>query len=147
MRVRTALLVTPLAAGSIVLALWNLVYAYVVMTSLHFNDFGKFYYSTVAFLDGRDMYDPSPATLIPVGRPGQDVAARQFLNMNPPHFHLLMLPLAGLKPSWALTVWAVASLACFFVTLKAIGRALGVTLTPVQQALLVFAFLGFAGTT
>ena len=61
---------------------------------LHMNDFGKFYYSARLFLDGQDMYGPSPATEIPVG----ETETRQFLNMNPPHFHLLILPFALLSP-------------------------------------------------
>jgi hypothetical protein len=147
MRARTAFLVVPLAAACIVLAAWNLTYAYVVMTTLHFNDFGKFYYSAVAFREGRDLYAPSPATLVPVARPGQPAQTKEFLNMNPPHFHLLVLPLAGLKPSSALAIWAIASLASLVATLKLVGRALAIRLTPVQQALALLGFLGFAGTT
>ena len=40
----------------------------VMYTHLHMNDFGKFYYSAQFFLQGQDMYAPSPATEIPVGR-------------------------------------------------------------------------------
>lgn len=88
---------------------WVVVYQAAMVqfmfTKLNMNDFGKFYYSARYFLDGRDMYGPSPATEIPVG----EHETRQFWNMNPPHFHLLMLPLANLTPQAALGVWGIAN--------------------------------------
>src|SRR5437870_572685 len=63
------------------------------MIDLHMNDFGKFYYSALAYRAGRDMYAPTAATDIGYGT----TLGMQFLNMNPPHFQLLMLPLALLQ--------------------------------------------------
>ena len=59
-----------------------------VMLRYEMNDFGKFYHSALYFLQGRDLYAASPATLIPVS----NAEWRQFTNMNPPHFHLVVLP-------------------------------------------------------
>src|SRR5688572_20635915 len=101
-----------LAIGIVVLgAIWICLtyYAAVVQfmfTKMHMNDFGKFYYSTRLFLEGQDMYGVSPATGIEVA----ENEVRQFWNMNPPHFHLLLLPLARLPPIPAFAVWGGLSL-------------------------------------
>lgn len=100
------------AIGYVVVGLIALVLGYqaivvrLMFSGLNMNDFGKFYYSARYFLDGQDMYGPSPATEIPVG----ENESRQFWNMNPPHFHLLLLPLAGRSPGWALTIWGAFNL-------------------------------------
>ena len=89
-------------AGLIGLWLWYYgVLARNMAGELQMNDFGKFYYSSRAFLDGTDMYGPNPATAVPVTH----AETRQFWNMNPPHFHLLILPLARLPPLVALALW------------------------------------------
>src|SRR5262245_3978113 len=67
----------------------------------HMSDFGKFYYAARAFLDGQPMYGPTPATAT-VLRPGLTI---QLWDMNPPHFHLLILPLARLDPLPAILTW------------------------------------------
>jgi alpha-1,2-mannosyltransferase len=85
--------------------LWDVVLVR-VMVALNMNDFGRFYYSARAYLAGQDMYAPSPAT--PLGA-GQIAGAQQLLNLNPPHFHVFVLPLALLAPSVAVTLWMVAS--------------------------------------
>jgi hypothetical protein len=97
--------------------LWDLVLVRVMVT-LNMNDFGRFYYSARAFLAGQDMYAPSPAT--PLGA-GQIGGAQQLLNLNPPHFHLLVLPLAQLSPNVAVTVWMLASTCALVVSLLVIG--------------------------
>jgi alpha-1,2-mannosyltransferase len=98
----------------------------VMAHELHMNDFGKFYYSARAYLDGRDMYGPTPATAIPVGG-GQ---TKEFWNLNPPHFHLLILPLAMLPPTGALALWFAASAFCLTMSVLLIARELGVQWTP-----------------
>src|SRR5262245_54885499 len=105
--------------------LFYLVLGVYMVQRLHMNDFGKFYYSTRLFLDGQDMYGPSPATEIPVS----ETESRQFLNMNPPHFHLLILPFAILSPANALALWAVVNLIALFLSLRAIARELHIEWT------------------
>jgi hypothetical protein len=87
---------------------------------LNMNDFGKFYFSARAFLEGGDMYGPSPATKIPVG-PSE---TREFWNMNPPHFHLLVLPLARLQPFTGLLVWSLISVAAYISSARLVVRTL-----------------------
>jgi len=112
------------------------------MMELHMNDFGKFYYSARAFLDGAGMYAPSPATGVGIGA----AAHLQFLNMNPPHFHLIVLPFAMLPPDQAAIVWMVASLIALMLSLALIGRELGITWTPFSMLLLGLGVLSFSGT-
>lgn len=115
-------LVTALAVT--VLLLWlgyQLLLGRYMYTALHMNDFGKFYYSTRLFLGGGDMYGPSPATGIPVGP--REVL--HFWNMNPPHFHLLLIPLAYLRPAWAFAGWWAAGLVALFVSVRIIAREAG----------------------
>jgi len=111
-----------------VLALWTLYYAAIVrfmFTELHMNDFGKFYFSARLFLDGEDMYGPSPATELPVG---EDEIGR-FWNLNPPHFHLILLPLARLAPGPALAAWAAINLVALVACLWLITRELALRWT------------------
>lgn len=107
----------------------------VMYLHLHMNDFGKFYYSAQLFLEGKDMYGPSLATEIPVTR----YETRQFLNMNPPHFHFLILPLALLPPAWAISIWFLASLLALLVAARAVSRELDWRWTPRRVAWAVFA--------
>ena len=92
--------------------LFYLVLGVYMVRQLHMNDFGKFYYSAKLFLDGQDMYGPSPATEIPIS----DTESRQFLNMNPPHFHFLMLPFAVMGPMNAFALWVVVNLIALFLS-------------------------------
>ena len=92
----------------------------VMFTVLHMNDFGKFYYSARAFLDGGDMYGPNPATAVPVSA----TETRQLWNMNPPHFHVLVLPLARLSPLPAYVIWSIESLIALVLSVAVITREL-----------------------
>lgn len=110
-----------------------------VMIGLHMNDFGKFYYSARAFLEGQDMYAPSPAT-------DMQEMGQQLLNMNPPHFHVLVLPLATLDPSQALALWMGASIFALVLSLLMIGREVGYRATRQRVLLIVLASLAFSGS-
>jgi hypothetical protein len=113
------------------------------MTSLlHMNDFGKFYYSAQAFLDGGDMYAPNPATNLRF----VEAPELQFLNMNPPHFHLLVLPLARLPPDVAVTVWLAVSLMALIVSVLIISREFEVVWTAAGVLTAAAGALAFAGT-
>jgi alpha-1,2-mannosyltransferase len=118
------------------------VLARAMVEQYHLNDFGKFYYAARLFLAGEDMYGPNPATSMYVG-PGLE---HEFLNVNPPHFHLLLLPLAPLAPMTALVIWAIASLAALAFCLRLIVRELGVRLTPARVLWSALALLSFAAT-
>lgn len=92
-----------------VLILYNAVFFATMKNTLHFNDFGKFYDSAVAYLDHEDMYGPTPATAIEVSQS----EVQQFWNLNPPHFELLM------RRSWTFLGqphgWASATVGSVYV--------------------------------
>ena len=118
-------LIRGIAVAVVVLLIAFLVAYHAAVTrfmysQLHMNDFGKFYYSARLFLDGADMYATNPATKIPVAA-GE---TRQFLNMNPPHFHLVMLPLALLAPAPALGVWLGINLLALALSIGIVTREL-----------------------
>ena len=95
---------TQLGSGYAIVLL--LVYNYVLLrtaASFSWNDFGKFYYATLNWRSGLSMYAPTVATSLPVSTG----LRLQFLDMNPPHFHLLLLPLVTLPIGTAARVWLV----------------------------------------
>lgn len=133
------------AAVLVLCAAWVSYYvilARAMVEQYHLNDFGKFYYSAQMFLAGQDMYAPNRATSMYVG-PGLE---HTFLNVNPPHFHLLLLPLAKLTPMMALTVWAAANLLSLAICLLLVVRELGLTITPTRALWSLLALLSFAAT-
>lgn len=125
-------ILTGLVYGGLVLValLWNSMLLG-IMQRLHLNDLGKFYYDARAFLAGDPMYEPSPATLVPV----TETASQQLLNLNPPHFHLAVLPVAWLDPPTVLVVWLVTGLLALGISLLAATRELG--LRPSSPTVLV----------
>lgn len=114
-----------------------------MVNQLHMNDFGKFYYGTVEYLQGGDLYAPSPATLCPVTKSEK----KQLWDMNPPYFHLIILPLAILPPGLALAFWMLASILCLIVSLRLIRKELRISPTPWQKQLIFLGIIAFAGTT
>ena len=88
------------------------------------------------------MYAPSPATNIGIG----SAADLQFLNMNPPHFHLVVLPFALMPPDLAAILWMVVSLVALMMSVVLIGRELGVRWTPITILGVAFGVLAFSGT-
>jgi hypothetical protein len=116
--------------------------ASLMATELHMNDFGKFYYSTMSFVEGGDMYGPSPATRIQFTA----MESREFLNMNPPHFHLLTLPLAAVGPLTALWLWTIASVAALVASLRVVARELRIVWTPARIGVAVIGTLVCSAT-
>lgn len=84
---------------------------------LHYNDFGKFYYAAQEWRSGGSLYGANPATAIPFG--GGRV--EEFLNLNPPHFHFLVLPLSHLAIERAYAFWAALNVAAALASLRAIA--------------------------
>jgi alpha-1,2-mannosyltransferase len=121
---------------------WNLFLAYVMIDKLHMNDFGKFYYSIVAYIDGHKMYGPNPATLMEV-IPGTDL---QYWNLNPPHFHLFLLPLGLLSPPIALTVWAIINYIAGLMSLRLMARDFPQIQAKNYRRFIFLAVLAFSGT-
>ncbi len=119
---------------------WNMLLVSRLATSLRMNDFGRFYYSAAMFWQGKDMYGSRSENIDLI--PG----LLQGGNMNPPHFHLLLLPLALLSPKSALVLWGVISLLCLLTSLRIIAREAILSLTPRQRWVGGLGLLGFSGT-
>jgi hypothetical protein len=136
-----ALLGTALALLAM-LVLYHVANVRVMFIRLNMNDFGKFYYSARLFLDGQDMYGPNPATRMPIG----EGRVHAFLNMNPPHLHLAILPLARLHPAAALAIWSLAGIVALACSVRLTTRELHPSLSAVQSAWLAVAAAAFAGT-
>ena len=108
------------AAVLLALILWNVWVAHTMVTRLQMGDFRIFYLSARAQLEGRDMYDLPSELETHGGR----TLRRTLVNLNPPHFQLLLLPLALVPAGVALSVWAVASLLCLGGSIYVIAREL-----------------------
>src|SRR5688572_16340412 len=120
-------------AGGLLLAIATALVYYgqlvlMVITDYKMNDFGKFYYSAQEYLAGRDMYGPTPAT----SHRFPDGSTRQFLNMNPPHFQLLMVPFALLPRHIAFCLWWVLSLTSLAVSVRLVRHELNWRWTPAR---------------
>ncbi len=93
--------------------LWD-VLLYKVMLRLGGNDFGKFHVDAARFLGGQSMYLPSDATRLALPS-GEFV---ELTNLNPPHFHLMMLPLGALSTEVAALVWTSVGLVIYIAALR-----------------------------
>jgi hypothetical protein len=117
---------TQIAFGVLALAL---VVLHIVLlrsaAALHWNDFGKFYYATLNWRAGASMYAPTVATYMSVGREWL-----QFLDMNPPHFHLLILPFLWLPEQPAGAVWSTLNVAAAIVACAMVLRELSIRIEP-----------------
>ena len=92
------------------------------------SDFTILYYTARMVADGLPMYGESPA------RYGVSWAAGHLGNLNPPHFQILLAPLAWLPYGQALLAWVAVSLACLVAALVVIVRELGVPFTWTRLA-------------
>lgn len=122
--------------------LLNTLLMWVMVKKMAMNDFGKFWFSSLAFLNNQDMYGNSPATLIEMS----NIYAQQFWNLNPPHFHILIIPLAFLPPLISLAVWGIASLAALILTLHLIGAQTNIGTSRWRSRMFFLGLLAFAGT-
>ena len=108
------------------------------MLRIQMNDFGKFYYSARYFFEGRDLYASSPATLILASA----LDGRQLGNMNPPHFHLLVLPISLWGPHVALAGWTIASIISLALAVRTLVETLGWSrLTPWRLGFILLSVL------
>jgi dolichol-phosphate mannosyltransferase len=135
-------LVLPLLALGFVL--WNAWALLVSLVILPTNDFGRMYASAELLARGQDMYAYTKATPARLDEKGRQIDLH---NMNPPHFHLLLVPLTLLpEPDWAYIVYLVLSAWCLYYCVHRTIAATGLELTPERRRLgIVFALL-FCGT-
>lgn len=96
-----------------------------IAMSQHSNDFGKFYFAAQAWLDGGSLYAPNVATRMLVR--GEWF---EFLNMNPPHFHLIVLPVVRLDLATATKVWIALNVLAAGLSIAIAVRELGLKVRP-----------------
>jgi len=132
------LVITLVALAFYLVFTWNVLLLH-TQSLLHLNDLGKFYYDAQAFVEGGPMYGLSPATNVQLS----ETTSKQFLNLNPPHMHLIMLPLAFLDPPDVLGVWLLSGLACLAVV---VWKALRATGTIPSTRLLLWSGLALASS-
>jgi hypothetical protein len=87
------------------------------------SDFTIFYYTARLVADGLPMYGASPALY------GVDWASTHLGNLNPPHFQLLLQPLARLSYGQAFVIWTSANLIALIAAIGVIAKALEIPLT------------------
>jgi hypothetical protein len=122
---------------------WNLGLLYALFCILHGNDFCRMYFTAAAYWQGADMYGwnvATPARLV-------DSTTIDLWNMNPPHFHLILLPFALIPWQAGLAAWILVGFLVLFVSLRLIVREIHLPLTPRGGLLGLVAVLGFSGTT
>ncbi len=120
---------------------WNLLLLVVLFVSMPRNDFGRPFLSSLAFLQGKDMYALNPSVYFAINMS----TSLKLWNLSPPHAHLLHLPLAVLTPGLALLVWCILSGLCLYASIRIILKQIGLVLTPVQREWMVLGLLGFTG--
>ena len=108
------------AAVLLTLIAWNAWIAHTMVTRLQMGDFRILYLSARAHLEGRDMYDLPSELRTHLGQ----TLRSTLVNLNPPHFQLLVVPLALCSPGAALALWAGVSLLCLGVSIRVVAREL-----------------------
>ena len=133
-----------IGAAVLLLALlsWNAWIAHTMVTRLQMGDFRILYLSARAQLEGRDMYDRPSEVQTHLGR----TLLSTLVNLNPPHFQLLVLPLALFSPGAALALWAAASLLCLGASMLVVVRELDLKPTAWSCWRGAVWLLAFAGT-
>jgi hypothetical protein len=125
-----------------VFVLWDSLLAAAMVLRLPNNDYCRMYYSARAALHGEDMYGRNPST------PAQlnDDTVIDLWNLNPPHLHLLLLPLGALPRGAGVACWWAISLGCLVLSLRWIVAETGLELTPRVRQVGLVALLAFSGT-
>lgn len=127
----------------VLLMFLNTIYFILMILQTPRNDFGRTFLSARLRIDGASLYAVNDAI-----RWNRDDGSEVLLkNLNPPHFHLLLIPFARLKTEIALGIWIVAGFACFIAALRAIGRELAIKFEEDERAAALLAGLTFVGTS
>jgi len=137
--------VTGFALGILffILALYNLVYFVCGYTAMHTQDFGKLFNTTTSLLNGRyDGYINSFATLVLISR----YKYCYLFNMNPPHFHILLIPISFFNIYSAFYIWTFINFMCLIISLILIIKETRIKITFFRSFLIFFGVLIFAST-
>lgn len=65
--------------------------------------------------------------------------------MNPPHFHLLILPLVSLPPAIAFSVWIILGFICLIISVSLIINEIKIEINPLRLGILILALSACSG--
>jgi hypothetical protein len=88
--------------------------------SVHYNDFGKFYFGLREWQQGRSLYSLTPASFL-------GDLPDPLTNLNPPHAMLAVWPLSSLPPEAAFAVWMILNAAAIAYSAARVGHETGWT--------------------
>ena len=120
---------------------WNLLLLAALFHSLPKNDFGRPFWSTLTFFRGEDMYALNESVLYLY----KETTYLHLWDLNPPHAHLVLLPLANLPPRLTLLAWCILGGLCLFASIRIILTQLVLKLTPSQCEWMMLGILSFTG--
>ena len=128
----------------LIVATWDFLLGYTTFLQFDHNvqDFGRFYYSTKAFLSNHEMYGPTPGTFTPIS----PLFGQHLWDLNPPHFHLLLFPLIFFSPHQGLAIWATLSIMALALCAYLVISELKISLSFTQWNLFLIAFLACSAT-
>ena len=124
------------------LVFWNSFLAYTAIQRLQSRDFSRFFYATLAFWEGNDMYGPTVATLCR----WSELFSEHLWDLNPPHFHVFIMPLIEFSLRDAFLVWGIINCLALFISLHLIAKIIAPDLTVMQGLLALIGLLAFSGT-
>lgn len=120
---------------------WNLLLATLLFAYLPKNDFGRPFWATLGFLQGNDLYALNDSVIYVYN----ESTILYLWDLNPPHAHLPLLPLAVFPAHAALLIWCVLSGLCLWASLRIILSECGLELAPDGRTVLVLGLLSFTG--
>ncbi len=123
------------------LVFWNALLLFLMIWLTPKNDFGRTYYSAVLWVQGEDMYALNRSVPWYI-----DDETINLWNLNPPHFHVLLLPLVPLPDLTALALWCGLNAFCLVIACGWIMKETGLTMTPGLRKWGLLGLLGFIGT-
>jgi hypothetical protein len=122
-----------LPAAIVAALFYDGLYLYILFNHTEYkNDFGRMYYSALAFREGQDMYGLTPA--IPIWDENHE-RSLELWNLGPPHLHLLFLPFTWLPLNPALLAWEIFSAVCLVLSVRIIAVEIRPPLTPLSWGL------------
>src|SRR3954454_15014397 len=122
---------------------WNLYLISMLVYFMKGNDYCRMHNTAAAYWHGGDMYGWN----IAVPAKFSDSTSINLWNMNPPHFHLVLLPFSLLSWQVGLTLWFIVGALCLVYTLHLIAKEVNYPLTARGREVGLVALLGFTGTT
>jgi hypothetical protein len=123
-----------------ILILWNLLLLVLLFVGMPKNDFGRPLMSTQAFLEGRNMYGLNKA----IDYRDKQGTDHHLWNLNPPHSHLLILPLTVLPPEYGLLTWCTLGWLCLYGSIRIIVSEIGIELTHRRKEWMALGLLAFS---